>query len=294
MSTGFTLSRRTAGGFFAGVAVTCTVGAWAAEAETVQAQALPWLDVEGWEHGAARRTLLRPTRQRCETFVLRLAPGSDFAGFPFAVGGIEMLVVEGAVAINGREYPRQTFLQFAGPAAVERIGSTPGAAVIVMTSPAAATVPAVSTWDVSWSLAADFPWPLMPAKPRDPSAQPGRPVEPEAPSTFWKPLSDRDGRRTLLWASMPHQTDPDPRSLRVAGDAEILVLQGDLNAGEAGDWRPGAHVFLPRGATASAWSTTFGFLALVRLHTPDGIVRLDSKRRPRTPVIPARYPMWWS
>jgi len=287
-------SRRGAGGLLAGFATTCAAGAWAAEAETAQAQKLPWMPVDGWGPGAARRTLMPATAEGCGTFVLRLDPASAFSGFPVAGRALELLVVEGALTINGIDCPRQTYIRIADPRSIREIGSVPGAAVIVLTSPAfaGADQPPRSTWDMPWEFAVDFPWPLAPPPPIDSPAQPGRPIEPDRPSTFWKPLSATEGRRTLLWASMPHQVDADARPLRAVGDVEILLLQGDLAAGEAGDWRPGAHAFLPRGASSSTWSTAFGFVALVRLHRSGGIGRVETSRRRKARA--ATYPAWWA
>lgn len=259
----------------------------------IQSQNLPWSPAIDWDSGALQRTVRVWPDGNPHTYILKLAP--EFIGtIPPNKSG-KFYVVSGRVNLNGQIIEHQALVKFGQGKTRGSIISTDGASLIVFeerrqpsssrdeNSQSAFEI--ITPWLINWSHRKDFDWPLSSKFVEAGVKQPGHPDIPIVVRTFWKPLDfvSAVSDRTMLWAGLPAQTDPDQRCFQPTCDVELFVLQGDIVDSQVGTMIQGAYAKLSKGNAYGPWSTANGFVALIKAEETPGMLRLSEGKAETDP-----------
>src|SRR5512137_978180 len=99
--------------------------------EFIQSQALPWQPCP-WPHlpGCQAKVLSRDPESGAATALIRVPPGWSEAREGWLAAGAEMLVLEGALDRNGRQYGQDTYAWLPPGYPYRSLATTAGAVVL--------------------------------------------------------------------------------------------------------------------------------------------------------------------
>jgi hypothetical protein len=232
--------------------------------EFLQSQALPWQNCP-WPHlpGCQVKMLSRDPGTGAASALVRVPPGWSQVRAGWLAGGAEMLVIEGEIDVNGRQYGQDTYAWLPAGYPYRSMATTIGAVAVVFFDAEPVWHEGVPPADgpnasdaIEFLDAFRMPWASGTMDPAYADV-----------GLRWKVLrgSPDEDHCTMLVACPPHVHPTDWTGPQEVHDCveEMFLLSGDYLSNR-GLMSTGAYFWRPPGIAHGPYGTRGGSLALIR------------------------------